>query len=111
MVLHRRTHPVFVEGCGPCRWASVAISADATPTRTPRAAEINATEKRWGPDMDAYKRLVESGTQPNNIDGCAELEQTAENKYDWAMMKRTGWKDRDIARAEQVMDDVGMEHI
>lgn len=111
MTIHQRRHPVYVEGCDACRWSSVALSADATPTRRERTAEVNATERRWNRDGDAYRRIRATGDQPAHIDGCADLERYAEHKYDLAMMQPTGWKQDDIKRAEQVMDDWGMPHI
>lgn len=39
-------------------------------------------ERREMADMDAYKRLVQSGVQPRQIDGAAELERGAEAKHE-----------------------------
>lgn len=60
-------------------WLSVTVAPSATPSRAggARAAEVNATEKRWHEDMDAYKRLRHTGVQPRQIDGSAHLEAKA----------------------------------
>lgn len=39
-------------------------------------------ERREMADMDAYKRLVQSGVQPKKIEGAAELERGAETKHE-----------------------------
>lgn len=84
MILHQRTHPnLDVADCFGCRAASVAVAASATPTRsagTARAAQVNATEKQWARDMDAYARLRRDGLQPVQIDGCARVEKQAEHR-------------------------------
>jgi hypothetical protein len=85
MVKHAETHPSLdVPGCFGCKVATVAVAASATPTRSAgasNAARINATEARWDRDMPAYKRLVQSGVQPAQIDGCAHLEATATERH------------------------------
>lgn len=110
-MIHRRTHPKHVEGCDACRWASVSFSSDAMPTRNPRIAEINATERRWSVDMDAYKRLVEGGNQPNGIDGCADLEKRADHPMELAQMKVIDVpnKQRRLRQANEFCTDLGME--
>jgi len=85
MVKHAQTHPgLDVPGCFGCKVATVAVAASATPSRRPGAAEaarINATEARWDQDMPAYKRLVQSGVQPPQIDGSALLERHATDRH------------------------------
>lgn len=76
-MLHRRTHPDYVEGCDACRYASVNLAPSAMPTRSPDAAATAARERRWERDRPAYKRLRENGQQPRCIEGCAELEAKA----------------------------------
>jgi hypothetical protein len=39
---------------------------------------LSAKEKRWGKDMDAYKRIRKTGGQPTKIDGSAKLEKIAD---------------------------------
>lgn len=78
---HRETHPnLDVDGCFACRVAGVSFSASSMPSRRIKASEINATEKQWSKDMDAYKRLRRDGLQPAHIDGARELEQKAEHR-------------------------------
>lgn len=79
---HRETHPdLDVDGCFACKISHVAISSDATPTRRGESARINATERRWDKDMDAYKRLRQDGLQPRKIDGSARIEAKAETRF------------------------------
>lgn len=42
----------------------------------------NVAEAQLGKDLDAYKRLVQSGVQPKGIDGSAELERGANAKHE-----------------------------
>lgn len=39
-------------------------------------------ERRWSKDMPAYRRLRDQGLQPRQIDGCAELEATANSELE-----------------------------
>jgi hypothetical protein len=75
---HRETHPnLDVEGCFACRISHVRMSGVAMPTRH-NVSELSAKEKRWGKDMDAYKRIRKTGGQPTKIDGSAKLEKIAD---------------------------------
>lgn len=69
------------------RWLSVSVSPSATPSRGQGqdALSIRRTEKRWEADMPAYRRLRADGTQPKNIDGCAELEARASSRDEITM--------------------------
>ena len=78
---HQETHPELnVEGCFACRIAGVAFASSAMPSRRNHAASVNATERRWEKDMDAYKRLRRDGLQPASVDGARNLEQKAEHR-------------------------------
>jgi len=80
---HRETHPnLDVDGCFGCRVAHVRMGPNTTTTSGKRAEEINTIEKRWHRDMPAYKRLRQNGLQPERIDGCADIEQRANNKLE-----------------------------
>lgn len=81
---HWEVHPVFVEGCGPCRWSSVAVSAHAMPTRAgnSQVVDIDRTESRWHKDHRAYERLVAQGYKPPRLDGCAYREAHAVKRMD-----------------------------
>lgn len=81
-MLHHQTHPLPVDGCDPCRWASVAISANATPSRRPFAKENIDREARWTKDHDAYRRMWRDGLAPKVLDGAAELERRAKTAAD-----------------------------
>jgi hypothetical protein len=75
---HAETHPTLdVEGCFACRISHVRMSGVAMPTRH-NVSELSAKEKRWGKDMDAYKRIRKTGGQPTKIDGSAKLEKIAD---------------------------------
>src|SRR3954471_21319618 len=75
------------KGCCPSNrdhWLSVGLAPSATPSRSggARAAEINATEKRWDRDHRAYRNLVRDGIQPETLDGCAALERDATSRVE-----------------------------
>jgi hypothetical protein len=75
---HAETHPTLdVEGCFACRISHVRMSGVAMPTRH-NVSELSAKEKRWGKDMDAYKRIRKSGGQPIKIDGSDRIEKTVD---------------------------------
>jgi hypothetical protein len=77
---HRETHPnLDVEGCFACRISHVRVSGAATPTRH-KVAELSAKEKVLDKDLDAYKRIRQTGGQPDKIDGSARLEKVADHK-------------------------------
>ena len=78
---HREVHPELdVEGCFGCRVAHVGFSASAMPSRKIVANDIDATERRWSKDMDAYKRLRRDGLQPAHVDGAARIEREATDR-------------------------------
>jgi hypothetical protein len=78
---HREVHPnLDVDGCFGCRIAGVAFAASSMPSRKIATNDIDATERRWSKDMDAYKRLKRDGLQPAKIDGSADMEKKAEHR-------------------------------
>jgi len=78
---HQEVHPSLdVEGCFGCRIAGVSFAASSMPSRRIEASQINATERRWEKDMDAYKRLRRDGLQPAHVDGAREIERKAEHR-------------------------------
>lgn len=75
---HREVHPnLDVEDCFGCRIAGVSFSSASMPSRKHDSNRIEATERQWSKDMDAYKRLKQDGLQPMQIDGAREIEQKA----------------------------------
>jgi len=78
-VKHRETHPdLDVEGCFACRISNVAISGSAMPSRSRAVSEMNHKERILDKDLDAYKRIRKTGGQPQQINGSARLEATAD---------------------------------
>lgn len=79
---HRETHPdLNVEECFGCRIAGVRMGTNSTTSKGVNVAKVNATERNWNKDMPAYKRLRADGTQPKRIDGAAEVERRAQEKW------------------------------
>ncbi len=84
MIKHQETHPnLDVEGCFGCRTAGIQFGAASMPTRagTARSAVIEKKDRVLDKDLDAYKRLRRDGVQPRKIDGCANAEKRAEEKW------------------------------
>lgn len=107
---HRERHPVDVEGCFGCKVLYFSVSADAIPTRRPRAAEVNATERRWDVDMPAYKRMRRNGVQPRSIDGCAHLERHASDAIELEMGKVIPFRDlkQRITEGNEASKELGL---
>lgn len=79
---HAETHPTLdVEGCFGCKIASTSFGANSTTTRGLQVANTNRTARNWDRDMPAYKRLRKNGLQPRQIDGSAELEKKATERW------------------------------
>lgn len=79
---HAEVHPSLdVEGCFGCKVANIRVGSNSTTTRGQRVAEVNQTERNWNKDMPAYKRLRADGLQPRKIDGAAEVEKKAKEKW------------------------------
>lgn len=79
---HAEVHPSLdVEGCFGCKVANVRVGSNSTTTRGQRVAEVSQTERNWNKDMPAYKRLRKEGLQPRKIDGAAEVEKKAKEKW------------------------------
>lgn len=81
-MIHRQTHPEFVEGCFACKIACVTVAPSANTSREggADAAIKNDMERRWSKDHAAYRRLVKDGLQPKTLDGAAALEQRANTR-------------------------------
>lgn len=99
-------------GCCPTNrdhWLSVGVAPSATPTRSGRAAEINATEARWTKDMDAYKAMRRQGMQPRRIDGADRLAATATDPLEIEMGRTLPGTPQEIRagieRAQQIMEE------
>ena len=92
-MIHRRTHPVYVEDCWACKASTVGVSAEAMPTRKPRVAEVNAKQAQWDRDMPAYKAMRQQGIQPPSVDGAADLQAQASDKCEIEMGKIIPFKD------------------
>lgn len=84
MSIHQeRTHPVPVEGCGPCRWASIQVTPSATPTRGKgHISETKKFARKQEKDLNAYARLVKDGVQPARTVGAAFAEAHANTRHE-----------------------------
>lgn len=58
-MIHRRTHPEYVEGCFGCKISTVAVFE-----MTGQAAQQRTRNRQWHRDVDAYKRARKSGLRP-----------------------------------------------
>jgi len=82
VIKHQERHPTLnIPGCFGCRIAFISFGADAMPTRRAYCAETEAKDRLLHKDLDAYKRLRNDGTQPKKIDGSAEVEKRADEKW------------------------------
>lgn len=81
-MIHQRTHPnLNVEGCFACRIAGIRMGSNSTTTRGQEVEKTNKVERSWQKDMPAYKRLRKDGIQPKRIDGAADVEKKATEKW------------------------------
>lgn len=62
---------------------SVAVSAQAAPTRTGanRVIDVDKTEAKWDKDFAAYRRLRKEGLRPTTSTGAADMEAKATEKH------------------------------
>lgn len=82
------------DDCFGCRIKTVAISAEAMPTRHPHEARSAQKEREWAKDHDAYRRLHHDGITPDHIDGAAAVETLARNELEATHMDmRPGWSE------------------
>lgn len=84
MIKHQETHAnLDVEGCFGCKVSAVGFSAELMPTRSgsSRSASVIQKERVLDKDLDAYKRLRQDGIQPKKIDGAANVEARAQEKW------------------------------
>jgi hypothetical protein len=58
----------------PDEWKSIGVIRKSVP--------VNEAEARLSRDLPAYKRLRRNGTQPRQINGCAELELKASDRLE-----------------------------
>lgn len=62
MGIHQeRTHPTYVEGCKPCKWSTVDLHMVGLPQA---AADAILAAKRNEFEVNAYRKLVSQGIQP-----------------------------------------------
>lgn len=59
-MLHRKTHPVDVEGCFGCKILGLNLSAGEASSRTPM------TTKKWDAELQAYRDARAQGIQPSS---------------------------------------------
>jgi len=108
--LHRRrVHPVAVDGCDGCRYASIQFGV---PDREQRAYAFQARFDRENQtDREAYRRLRLDGLQPKAIAGSAELEAHAETPFEVAqgVVRRTQRDKQQLAEALSICTDSGLD--
>lgn len=85
MLTHKAKHPEFVADCFTCKVLTVGFSQAAMPTRKPHIVFDTLKEKRLSDDLPAYKRLRLNGVQPTAIDGAADIEKRAEDRFEIEM--------------------------
>lgn len=62
-MIHRRTHPTYVEGCDPCRWATVSVGTVPGGARDERiGASFNRQREK---DLNRYRDKRRAGEQPD----------------------------------------------
>ena len=61
MSIHARTHPVFVEGCAPCRWGSIGLANWATSEAGEREIIRNLMAEA---EIKGYRDARRQGLQP-----------------------------------------------
>ena len=73
---HAETHPTLdIDGCFACRISGLTIGV------SDKFKSENARESTLSKDLAAYKRLRADGTQPKSIDGSANVESRAQEKW------------------------------
>lgn len=77
-MIHRRTHPTPVEGCDPCKWASVNFGTvpGAHKDSKTRISRLNRREK----ELFRYAEKRKAGEQPDNttFEGIEAAERRSE---------------------------------
>jgi hypothetical protein len=85
------------EDCYGCKLQSIRLSRGLHP--------ISRKDRQWDRDMDAYSRLKRSGVQPQQIDGCANLEAKAQSEVE--IRYGLAATDKGRKQAEQLVKDLG----
>lgn len=71
-----------------------------------KTREVDARESRWSKDMPAYKRLVNDGIQPAQIDGCDRLEHHAESRIEIESNGRLRISDSSYNEGKAMAEDI-----
>jgi hypothetical protein len=82
MGLHQERHPTPIDGCGPCRWSSVRLAAQAIPTRRPDVVTGERKDRQMDVDRTEYRTLRRQGYQPPQVRGSAARARTASSAAD-----------------------------
>lgn len=80
------------------------LSATVTPSKRPEAVALVEREKQWNRDMPAYKRLVQSGIQPQTIDGAAEFEKHANSPLEFKLGRIVD--NKQLKEAAEISSDI-----
>jgi len=59
-MLHRKTHPVDVDGCFGCKILGLSLSPGEASTRT------SMSTKKWDAELQAYRDARAQGIQPSS---------------------------------------------
>lgn len=77
-MIHRRTHPEFVEGCKPCKWATVAFGTVPGGAKDARNGVGNARQRER--DLHRYREKRRASEQPDGT--TKEAMDRSERKMD-----------------------------
>lgn len=86
-----------VKGCCPDYKTHIrGVNIGSLPTQT------TYTERKWDKDMEAFKRLSDSGLKPGRLEGAYVMERSA--KHEREITSGRGFD----METHKLMDDVGM---
>lgn len=71
-----------------------------------KTKEVDAREARWQKDMPAYKRFRDRGYQPPQIDGCDQLEATAQSTLEINSGGRIKVDEEQARAAKEMAEDI-----
>ena len=86
-MIHKRTHPVYIPGCKPCKWATLAIfdvegGHNAQSTKQQRELERDLHKYRDKRQAGEWLRSIRSG-------GVKGMDQSAKLQDEWSSNEKT----------------------